>query len=117
MQRKTTRKIIISLITFVVFVSLMTFTLATYVMQSNNLTHTSSAQVTITLTQNATTSIVNADTVRLIANEASLTGTVVSFYDGTTLLGTAVSSGGSAVFDYPITAAKTFTFHATATHP
>jgi archaellin len=86
-----------------------------YLMTSNHLSHNSSAQVQIVLTQNATSSVVGIDTVRLIATQASLTGTV-TFYDGATSLGTATATGGVATFDFPITTAKTWDFNAQGNH-
>jgi archaellin len=86
-----------------------------YLMTSNNLSHTSSDKVQIVLTQNATISVVGLDTVRLTATQASLTGTV-TFYDGTTSLGTATATSGVATFDFPITVAKTWNFNAQGQH-
>lgn len=102
---------------FLISLATSYYVYASYTMQSNHLSNTSSNQALIGLTQNATTSIVNIDTIRLTGTEPTLTSTVVSFYDGTTLIGTATSSAGSVIFDYPIVTAKTFDFHATATHP
>lgn len=92
--------------------------MAQYIMQSNHLSHSSSAQAIIAISQNSTTSIVGVDTVQLIATEPSITtGTTVTFYDGATVIGTSLATGTTAVFNFPIVTAKTWDFHATALHP
>jgi hypothetical protein len=104
--------VILCIVTMIATVALVS---GAYLMTSNHLPHTSSMPAQIMLTQNATTSIVGIDTVRLIATQASLTG-VVTFYDGTTSLGTATASSGVATFDFPITVAKTWDFNAQGNH-
>jgi hypothetical protein len=89
---------------------------AQYVMNSNILNHPVSAQATLVLAQNSTSSVVG-DGVRLTAtcSDTTFTGTV-TFLDGVTTIGTANAVAGVATLDYTTATAKTYQFQASATH-
>lgn len=118
MNKKLSVSGAVALAIVIISASLITYATAAYLMQSNRLSHTSSNQAVITLSQNSTTSVVGLDTVQLTATEPGITtGTLVTFYDGDTVLGTATASGNTAIYNLAVASAKTWDFHATAIHP
>jgi hypothetical protein len=94
----------------------VTYVVASYVMTSNHLTGTPSAQVTMTITTSntaPTTGVPFTVTAHISDNSPNIP---IALYNGQTLIQTSNSDiSGTAAFTVTVSAA--YDFYATATHP
>lgn len=104
-------------IVFVIFLASLGVAYASYVMTSNNVTGTVTAQATMSLTLSPTT-VVEGQTWTLTSTVSDATaGITVTFKEGITTVGTATTnSAGIATLSF-IPLAGSHTYVATATHP